>query len=963
MSVRVLCLHGAQQTRDIFQNQLSRLQTDLVHIAELVFLEAPHVLPLITAQDDVLTRSWCSTDGREDYSAGDAVVATAMQPAGAGTDLAFTVMLGFSQGALMIYRYLLLHAEDTAVTEQLRGVIVAGAPDPRRVFQHSTHNTLNRCTGSAAGSGTGVSIFGALPFLHIIGKKDSIVAPEESAAFAQVCSSASRVLFHEHAHSIPALQEVRAAVRDVCQAAAMSSVKVAKMLEAREEELEMVRSMYEEECVVTRGSETLVRIPLFADVESLLAGSSLSATASIGASAVHTLERIKLCFCVPWSYPSTLPIVEVSDGPSWHSVKYQRWAANMVMRTSAYLADELGVGTAMLLPAYLYAAGLAQEEMNVLVEVFTEGARGGGGAQSAHNGGADGEGAASELGGSWAAEDESLRETYILEAETRAAELLSAEARGSRVDPQSSTDGGEEDDLKTVPEAIESEASAAAGGGGGGSCTLTIGLIGKPSAGKSTFFNAVRNPDDDGDVARVAAFPFTTIEPNIGACLAPLCCPCAMLRAPAVSCTGGGGAIGVIARDGTGASSSALLSSDLSGDLCDAAYGHIRALGSDFFRRHPVKVKDVAGLVQGAYQGRGKGNQFLNDLCDADVLVHVVDGAAATEADGTACAPGQGSAMEDITWVRAEVHSWIYDNLRAKWTSIVRQPTKLRTMFSGYRSTPTFVDCVLRRVGIANQAALTAMLRTWGPKELHVFVALYIRLRFPMIVALNKADLPTAADMAAALHQAHPHEVFVPMTARVEWLALQLKRKGYVDYTPGATSLTAKVGDDEVSRLDESVRQELHDVISFFGTTTASQGRQFSSLVLTTTGVQDVLAAAMEACRVTCLYPVHGFQPITSLAHCLTFKLGSSVERVFNALVHLKLLEGKLVRFEMIDLTPAKQLLVSLSTASSNRASTPASAQQRAVTLPTSVRTLHKTEVINSSMVLARVLSNKRQLA
>ncbi|CAG9580455.1 conserved hypothetical protein [Leishmania major strain Friedlin] len=962
MPVRVLCLHGAQQTREIFQHQLSLFQDDLAGIAELVFLEAPHVLPLITAQDDLPTRSWCSTDGREDYSAGDALVATAMQPAGPGTDLAFTVMLGFSQGALMIYRYLWLHVADAAVAAQLRGVVVAGAPDPRRTFPRNAENTLfQSASDSAASSAAGVTAFGALPFLHIIGKKDAVVAPEESAAFAQVCSSASHTLFHEHAHSIPALKEVRTAVREVCQTALLSSAKLAETLEARAEELEMVRSMYEEGCVLACGNETLVRIPLFTDAESLLASSSLPVAASLEASAVHTLERIKVCFRVPWSYPSTLPMVEMADGPAWHSIKYERWAADIVVRTSAYLADELGAETAMLLPAYLYAAGLAQEKLNVLVDIFAEEACG--------RGEADGEAAVSQLAGPWAAEDELLREAYIAEAEAKAAELLLAEARRPRDDRRPTADVGEDDDGDFDSEEAES-AGASAAGGRGGTCTLTIGLIGKPSAGKSTFFNAVTNPAVESDAARVAAFPFTTIEPNIGAGLAPLYCPCATLRAAAVA-RAGDGATDVAATAGSARSSSAALSSGLAGDLCDATYGHTRALGSDRFRRHPVRVKDVAGLVQGAYQGKGKGNQFLNDLCDADVLVHVVDGAAATEADGTACAPGQGSTMEDITWVRSEVHSWIYDNLRAKWTSLVRQPTKLRTMFSGYRSTPTFVDRVLRRVGIANEIALTAMLRTWGPPELHAFVALYVRLRFPMIVALNKADLSTAADVAAALRQAYPHEVFVLMTARIEWLALQLSRKGYVDYTPGAASLSLKADCGEGADLEKRVRQELHDVTSFFRTTTSSPERLSSSVLrLTTTGVQDVLAAAMEACGVMLVYPVRAFHPVTSLAHCLTFKLGSSAERVFNALVHLQLLEGKLARFEMIDLAPVKrqlhqQLLASLATAPSNEASTPVPAQQQqcAVALPTSVQTLRKTEVIRSSAVLARILSNKRQLA
>lgn len=49
-------------------------------------------------------------------------------------------------------------------------------------------------------------------------------------------------------------------------------------------------------------------------------------------------------------------------------------------------------------------------------------------------------------------------------------------------------------------------------------------------------------------------------------------------------------------------------------------------------------VKDVAGLVPGAYKGRGKGNRFLADLCDADVLVHVVDITGQADRDGNAIA-------------------------------------------------------------------------------------------------------------------------------------------------------------------------------------------------------------------------------------------------------------------------------------------------------------------------------------
>jgi len=45
---------------------------------------------------------------------------------------------------------------------------------------------------------------------------------------------------------------------------------------------------------------------------------------------------------------------------------------------------------------------------------------------------------------------------------------------------------------------------------------------------------------------------------------------------------------------------------------------------------------DASISLPGAYQGRGRGNAFLGDLCDADVLVHVVDASGTTDSKGVA---------------------------------------------------------------------------------------------------------------------------------------------------------------------------------------------------------------------------------------------------------------------------------------------------------------------------------------
>jgi hypothetical protein len=141
---------------------------------------------------------------------------------------------------------------------------------------------------------------------------------------------------------------------------------------------------------------------------------------------------------------------------------------------------------------------------------------------------------------------------------------------------------------------------------------LIVGLVGKPSSGKSTFFNAACRPSNLDSAARMAAHPFTTIEPNIGQAFAALPCPCK--------------------------------SADLFHN-CSPRYGHAELPGT---RRVPVVVKDVAGLVPGAYQGKGRGNAFLNDLVNCDVLIHVVDASGQTTASGV---EGEGNPRYDIDWV------------------------------------------------------------------------------------------------------------------------------------------------------------------------------------------------------------------------------------------------------------------------------------------------------------------------
>jgi ribosome-binding ATPase YchF (GTP1/OBG family) len=287
------------------------------------------------------------------------------------------------------------------------------------------------------------------------------------------------------------------------------------------------------------------------------------------------------------------------------------------------------------------------------------------------------------------------------------------------------------------------------GSGGGESGEwkrFCIGLVGKPSSGKSTFYNAaIRAVEDLIDVdhttvtssnraAKVAAFPFTTIEPNMAwGCVeipeSPFC-----------------------VKKGS-----------------NPKYGLVRNLDKTYSRRVPIFMKDVAGLVRGAYQGRGRGNAFLNDLCDADVLIHVIDGSGKSDGGGNLLGENEEyDVSDDIIWVYEEIHRWIYTNISRKWKTILRDPLHLPRMFSGYRCTPAVIWRAMHCVGIRNKKQLEENVKTYTRKELHLLVAHFLHLRFPVILALNKCDIPSSQSHYRSVTSRFPYYTILRMSAKVE---------------------------------------------------------------------------------------------------------------------------------------------------------------------------------------------------
>jgi len=154
-----------------------------------------------------------------------------------------------------------------------------------------------------------------------------------------------------------------------------------------------------------------------------------------------------------------------------------------------------------------------------------------------------------------------------------------------------------------------------------------IGLVGKPSVGKSSFFNAATMND-----VPEGAYPFTTIDPSVGEAYVRVEC-----AAPEFgeTCTPNLG----VCRDGT--------------------------------RFVPTKLVDVAGLIPGAHEGNGLGNQFLTDLNEADVLIHIVDFSGKTDIEGEATEGHD--PREDIDFLENELDMWYLGILE---TGIEKHETK-----------------------------------------------------------------------------------------------------------------------------------------------------------------------------------------------------------------------------------------------------------------------------------------------
>ena len=321
---------------------------------------------------------------------------------------------------------------------------------------------------------------------------------------------------------------------------------------------------------------------------------------------------------------------------------------------------------------------------------------------------------------------------------------------------------------------------------------MRIGLVGKPNVGKSTFFSAATLAKVD-----IANYPFCTIEPNVGVAFvaARLDCPCKDIRSKLET----EGRIEPVQDD-----------DPRQGSLCEPRTGSCVA----HRRLVPCFLVDIAGLVPGASEGRGRGNAFLADLANCNALIQVVDAAGSTDLEGNPQGLNQpvevarSRVNEEIEFLGLELDAWIAGLLGDGWTRGVRrvQAEGEKGLVSFIHERLTGLGATLSSVSLAYEAFRSEHADLGSPWDWTeaIIANLAVHLRkalFPIHIAANKFDVAPEGVLQGVV----ANGCIIPCMADVE---LGLRRASGADliaYVPGSKDFEFR----DASLLNEAQKKAL----------------------------------------------------------------------------------------------------------------------------------------------------------
>lgn len=272
---------------------------------------------------------------------------------------------------------------------------------------------------------------------------------------------------------------------------------------------------------------------------------------------------------------------------------------------------------------------------------------------------------------------------------------------------------------------------------------IRVGLIGKTNAGKTTFFNSATSSNEE-----ISTYPFTTKHPKIGnASVISLC----------------------VHREFN-------LKDSPKNSTC-----------VDGWRFIPIELVDLPGLIKGAWEGKGLGNQFLSVAAQSDVLLHIVDASGSIDSSGRLAEPGTGDPIADVSDIEEEMILWYLKLFEGNRDKIIR------SINSGSDAVQSITE-IFQGIGVKEWHVKRALeenelndkkIGDFDPLQSRRFASTLRELSKPTLIVANKVDLSAAADNFKRLREHNKHMLVVPCSADAELTLRRAQVKGLIRYFPG----------------------------------------------------------------------------------------------------------------------------------------------------------------------------------
>jgi ribosome-binding ATPase YchF (GTP1/OBG family) len=204
----------------------------------------------------------------------------------------------------------------------------------------------------------------------------------------------------------------------------------------------------------------------------------------------------------------------------------------------------------------------------------------------------------------------------------------------------------------------------------------------------------------------------------------------------------------------------------------------------DGWRFIPIELIDLPGLIKGAWQGKGLGNQFLAVAAQSDALLHIVDASGSIDAAGRITEPGTGDPLADIADIEEELVMWYLKLIEGNRDKISRAKDRLTAAIANvmagvgvkeHHVQRALIDSNLQGKDFDNYTMEDSKRLAWSLRDISK----------PTLIVANKIDIPTAAENFKRIREEYKDMLVVPASAEAELTLRRAESKGLIRYIPG----------------------------------------------------------------------------------------------------------------------------------------------------------------------------------